>query len=112
MQPGDGAERVATLTCDGDTGSGSAWLADGATAAAACAEVRDGTERLTDGPDEDAFCTQQYGGDDTARVQGMVDGESVDTMFSLRNGCEIADWEMFDTVLGPREGGPRPLTGS
>ena len=38
-------------------------------------------------------CTQQYGGPETATVQGTFKGEPVDAEFSRQNGCEIARWQ-------------------
>ena len=42
---------------------------------------------------KDAVCTQIYGGPETARVTGTLDGVAVDATFSRTNGCEIARWE-------------------
>ena len=42
---------------------------------------------------KDAMCTQVYGGPETARVTGTVDGVAVDATFSRTNGCEIARWD-------------------
>jgi len=44
----------------------------------------------------DAACTEIYGGPDTFRVQGTLDGESIDATFTRQNGCEI---ERFDAWL-------------
>lgn len=41
----------------------------------------------------DAICTQIYGGPQTARVRGRVDGQSVDARFGRSNGCEIHRWD-------------------
>jgi hypothetical protein len=37
-------------------------------------------------------CTQQYGGPQTAVVEGTLRGDPVSAEFSLVNGCEIARW--------------------
>ena len=47
----------------------------------------------------DAVCTMQYGGDDTATVQGTWQGEKVDAAFSLKNGCEISRWSALVPLL-------------
>jgi hypothetical protein len=38
-------------------------------------------------------CTQIYGGPQTARVRGRVDGREVDGRFARNNGCEIHRWD-------------------
>jgi hypothetical protein len=60
-------------------------------------------------PNRHAICTQQYGGDWTARVQGTLHGRRLATDFSLRNGCEIARWQRFSWLLGTRL--PQTVTG-
>jgi hypothetical protein len=40
----------------------------------------------------DAACTQQYGGPQTATVEGTLRGAPVDAQFSRVNGCEISRW--------------------
>ena len=37
-------------------------------------------------------CTQQYGGPQTATVEGTLRGDPVSAEFSRVNGCEIARW--------------------
>jgi hypothetical protein len=41
----------------------------------------------------DVACTQIYGGPETARVRGTLDGKPVDAHFSRANGCEIERWD-------------------
>ena len=48
-------------------------------------------------------CTMVYGGPDRARISGFVRGSDVDRRFSLRNGCEIADWKRAQLLL------PKPV---
>ncbi|MFD0416603.1 SSI family serine proteinase inhibitor [Streptomyces sp. NPDC127108] len=52
----------------------------------------------------DAACTQQYGGPETARVQGTWQGRPVDTTFSRTDGCQISRWNSLVPVL-PVNGG-------
>ncbi|SED08596.1 Subtilisin inhibitor-like [Streptomyces sp. 2131.1] len=47
----------------------------------------------------DAMCTQQYGGEATARVTGTWHGRHVDATFRRTNGCEIARWNGLRPVL-------------
>lgn len=51
-----------------------------------------------DGPAEQS-CTDQFGGQKTARIHGNIKGERVDKSFSLSDGCSIAEWESLDKVL-------------
>lgn len=46
-----------------------------------------------------AMCTGQYGGPATAQLRGHWAGRPVDARFSRANGCEIARWDRFSTVL-------------
>jgi hypothetical protein len=41
----------------------------------------------------DVACSQIYGGPQTARVQGTLEGKPLDARFSRANGCEIERWE-------------------
>ena len=58
-----------------------AWL--GTTAAA---------DALAPAPDHQA-CTQQYGGPETAHVQGTLQGDPIDLDFSRQDGCAISRWD-------------------
>jgi hypothetical protein len=49
---------------------------------------------------DDAVCTMQYGGPQTATVTGTYRGETVDTVFTLENGCEIARWQEAAALAG------------
>jgi hypothetical protein len=96
VDPGDGspAERY-TLTC-GDVAEG-----DLPEAAEACAHLADMDEPFAPVPD-DAICTEQYGGPQTARVTGTWDGNPVDLELSRVDGCHISQWD----ALGPLLPGP------
>ncbi|MEO3972874.1 SSI family serine proteinase inhibitor [Streptomyces sp. CAU 1734] len=48
---------------------------------------------------EGQICTQQYGGDATARVTGTWHGQRVDAVFSRTDGCEISRWRNLEPVL-------------
>ena len=45
-------------------------------------------------------CTQQYGGPQTATVEGTLRGDPVSAGFSRVNGCEIARWRDAAPLLG------------
>jgi hypothetical protein len=47
----------------------------------------------------EAICTMIYGGPQTARIVGVIDGRPVNARFCRRNGCEIARWERVDPIL-------------
>ncbi|WP_327368770.1 SSI family serine proteinase inhibitor [Streptomyces sp. NBC_01217] len=47
----------------------------------------------------DAMCTQQFGGQATARVTGTWQGRSIDTAFDRTNGCAISRWNGLRPVL-------------
>lgn len=80
-----GPTRTWTLRCDPPGGSLPG-------ARAACARLK--PEALRPLP-PDTICTQIYGGPQTARVRGRVDGRPVDTRFSRANGCEIHRWDQL-----------------
>ncbi len=83
---GDGAEpRTWTLTCVGFV-EGSHPQAE-----AACEHLRGMQDPFAPLPD-DVICTQQYGGPETAVVQGRWGGEPVELELSRVNGCRIDQW--------------------
>ena len=83
-----------TLTCDPPGG-------DHPSPAAACGALAGVREPFAPLP-ADAICTEQYGGDQTARVTGTYRGAPVDLSLSRVNGCYIAQWDR----LGPLLPGP------
>jgi hypothetical protein len=44
-------------------------------------------------------CTQQFGGPQTATIQGTLHGEDVDARLSRTNGCEISRWKTAQALL-------------
>ncbi|WP_211355122.1 SSI family serine proteinase inhibitor [Blastococcus colisei] len=48
---------------------------------------------------EDVFCTQQFGGPQTAHVIGRWGGEPVDVQLSRTNGCLISQWDSLGPLL-------------
>lgn len=94
--------RAGTLTC-GESSTGTGFLADPATAEAACAFLTtssDAQRRLVEGPNPGLLCTEIYGGPEVARVQGQVDGQAVDESIDRTDGCGIADWDLLGPLLG------------
>ena len=47
----------------------------------------------------DVICTEIYGGPETARVEGLWEGERVVVSLSRVNGCEIDRWDRWQPVL-------------
>lgn len=74
-------------------------------AAAACTALKGNAAILSPAPrPKDQACTMQYGGPQEATVTGVVDGQPVETNFTLRDGCEIALWNAAKDVLGSTGG--------
>lgn len=74
-------------------------------AAAACAALKANAALLSPAPRPTVkACTQQYGGPQEATVTGSVDDLPVEATFSLRDGCEIAQWNAVKDVLGSSGG--------
>jgi len=51
-------------------------------------------------PNPNRTCTQQYGGPQKARVTGTLNGQPVDKVFSLTDGCRIAEWQAMQPLFG------------
>ena len=83
-----------TLTCDPPGG-------DHPAPAAACGALAGLREPFAPLP-ADAVCTEQYGGDQTARVTGTYRGAPLALELSRVNGCSISQWDR----LGPLLPGP------
>ncbi|CAA9479105.1 MAG: hypothetical protein AVDCRST_MAG30-683 [uncultured Solirubrobacteraceae bacterium] len=50
-------------------------------------------------PPGDQVCTEIYGGPETARIAGTVDGRRVDATYARTDGCGIARFERVAGVL-------------
>ena len=103
IRHGDGAgnTQTGTLTCRGDVQRAGGFLTRRATVDELCAKARAIKPLLTTPSDEQRACTQIYGGPETARITGTIDGEQVDRRFSRTNGCEIADFNRAGELLQP-----------
>ena len=96
LDRGDGTEPESwTLTCVG--------FVEGShpDAEAACAHLKTLDDPFAPLP-TDAFCTEQFGGPQTARVLGRWNGGPVELELSRTDGCHIAQWD----ALGPLLPGP------
>ena len=83
-----------TLTCEPPGG-------DHPAPSAACGALGGLREPFAPLP-TDALCTEQYGGDQTARVTGTYRGAPVDLALSRVNGCSISQWDRLGALLpGP-----------
>jgi len=89
---GSGRKATGTLTCRGATRSAAGALDGKTPPAKLCAQASAIADMLTSDPEKGRVCTQIYGGPETARVTGTIDGEKVDRRFRRTNGCEIADY--------------------
>ncbi|MGI9097174.1 MAG: hypothetical protein ACR2H2_01545 [Solirubrobacteraceae bacterium] len=89
--------RTATLRCRGSRAVAGGYLSG--VPAEACRQARALERFLLSAPDPNRICTLIFGGPQTARVIGSVDGRRVRRTFSRRNGCEIADWDTMGLLL-------------
>lgn len=99
----DGAGNTETgiLTCRGGVQRAGGFLTRRATVEQLCAKARAIKALLTTPPDKQRACTQIYGGPETARITGTIDGVKVDRRFSRTNGCEIDDFNRAGELLQP-----------
>lgn len=75
--------------------------------AAACEALDDPAvvDWLVDGPPEDQICTEQYGGEDTAAIEGTIERAPIDITVDRVDGCGISTWdELLDPLLPPAVG--------
>lgn len=100
----DGAGRTASgrLACTPGAQRASGAIAGRVPAARLCARVRAIAELLTQPPPARRACTRIYGGPQTIRVTGTLDGRAVERRFTRRNGCELADYARVAGALSVR----------
>jgi hypothetical protein len=109
---GAGVDQTYTIICT-DSSSELSGDAVDVDADAACDALREPAvvERLTQGPPQDQVCTEIYGGDDTAEIEGTIGDRSVDTVADRTNGCAIDTWdELLAPILPPAIGVVDPAT--
>lgn len=86
---------VYTLTCDPAGG-------DHPDPAAACTAIEEALSAALNPLEPvpaDMACTEIYGGDQTALIEGTVVGTPVTAELSRINGCEIARWDALQPVV-------------
>lgn len=64
-----------------------------------CSDARALTPLLTATRPARRMCTQLYGGPQTARISGTIDGRRVDRTFRRTNGCEIEQYARISKIL-------------
>lgn len=84
-----------TLTCDPAGGD----HPDPETACAALLDAVSQDPSPLDPVPADQLCTEIYGGDQTALIEGTVEGQTVRAELSRVNGCEISRWDALLPVL-------------
>jgi hypothetical protein len=87
--------------CQGDTATLQGDVAIDANAACAALARTEVLDRLANGPPADQVCTEIYGGPDTARLVGQIDGRSIDATIDRANGCGIDDWDRLLVAVLP-----------
>jgi hypothetical protein len=84
-----------TLTCDPAGGD----HPDPADACAALEAARAASLNPLEPVPANMACTEIYGGEQTAVIDGTLDGEPFRTELSRVNGCEIARWDALTPVV-------------
>jgi hypothetical protein len=64
-----------------------------------CRRLRTLDPRVLRAVPRDRFCTQIYGGPQTGRIHGTIEGRRVDARFARNNGCEIARFAAAAPIL-------------
>jgi hypothetical protein len=96
VEPGaSAATQTYTLTCDPSGGE----HPDPDNACAALEDAGAAEVNPLDPVAPELACTEIYGGEQTAVVEGTVAGEPIRAEFSRINGCEISRWDVLLPVL-------------
>jgi Subtilisin inhibitor-like len=72
----------------------------------ATCERLDAMERPFVRPDDDAVCTEIYGGPAVAEIRGTFQGSEVDATFARTDGCEIALWDRHQFLFPVQPASP------
>jgi hypothetical protein len=88
---GHGTTQRARLRCDGEEQRLSGF--GGRNADDLCRVAKQLESFLSSEPDPRRACTQIYGGPETARISGTINGNDVNRRLSRTDGCRISDWE-------------------
>jgi hypothetical protein len=94
---GRGKVEEATLECNEQRADASGL--SGRSPAELCQLARRLGSSLIKGSDPRQACTQIYGGPETARIRGTIDGRDVDRRLSRTDGCKIAEWDRVAPLL-------------
>lgn len=90
----DSESSTASLTCDAEGGTHF-------DPARACAALDAHPEALHPVP-MDVACTEIYGGDQVAEIEGTgPEGTKIRAILNRSNGCEIARWDALASVVEP-----------
>lgn len=103
---GRGAVKRAQLVCNGGDVTARGLPAD----RKLCTTARNLAPFLSEKPPADRVCTQIYGGPETARIAGQIEGGRIDRRFSRSDGCRVADWDRAQPLIPlepQRKSGPR-----
>lgn len=93
VTPDEGAKASTyKLTCDPVGG-------DHPQAEQACAALAKAGTSIFDAVPSGQACTAIYGGPQTAKVTGTLEGEEINASFSRENGCELDRWEKLGTTF-------------
>jgi hypothetical protein len=96
VDQGDGSDPTTwTLTCD-PTGGDHPQAQDACDWLATAGSLDPNPLEPVPG---DVACTEIYGGDQTATVEGTLDGQQVSIALNRTNGCEIARWDAAQPLL-------------
>ncbi len=87
------------LACQGDTATLTGDPAPGSAETMCLALDNSQVQLLLTEPPTDRFCTEIYGGPETATVTGSLGGDPVDTEIGRNNGCGISDWDLLTPLL-------------
>jgi hypothetical protein len=91
--------RTGRLTCTANAQRAAGALAGPLPVARLCAQARAIATLLSKGPPADRRCTRIYGGPQSVRVTGTIDGRAFNRRFTRTNGCEIEDYRRVATAL-------------
>jgi hypothetical protein len=64
-----------------------------------CAAVEGVTRADLAPPPQHQACTQIYGGPETAKVTGTLNGEPVEASFKRTDGCQVTRWLRVQALL-------------
>ena len=101
LRSDSGAGRVSTgeLTCRSGEQRATGDLVGRAPVTRLCRDARAVAPLLTGKGPARRVCTQVYGGPQTARITGAIDGRDVDRTFKRTNGCEIEQYARIAKIL-------------